>query len=143
MNIALFTDSYLPTKSGIVTVVVQLRKILTELGHHVVIVTVSPHGYESAENEDPDVLRIFSIPAPVGDNQYIAFPHKKVVVNFLKEHNISLEDFIFNDRYMVVIDGDEYRVFHDMFDAGLINKPEIEVIKGVYGDEYKDPQLSV
>lgn len=90
MNIALFTDSYLPTKSGIVTVVVQLRKILTELGHHVVIVTVSPHGYESAENEDPDVLRIFSIPAPVGDNQYIAFPHKKVVVNFLKEHNIQI-----------------------------------------------------
>ena len=45
MNIALFTDSYLPTKSGIVTVVVQLRKILTELGHHVVIVTVSPHDY--------------------------------------------------------------------------------------------------
>lgn len=62
---------------------------------------------------------------------------------FLKEHNISLEDFIFNDRYMVVIDGDEYRVFKDMLDAGLINKPDIEVIKGVYGDEYKDPQLSV
>ena len=40
MNIALFSDSYIPTKSGIVTVVVQLRKALEQLGHNVVIVTV-------------------------------------------------------------------------------------------------------
>ncbi len=90
MNIALFSDSYLPTKSGIVTVVVQLRKILTELGHHVVIVTVSPHGYEESEGSDPDVLRVYSIPAPVGDNQYIAFPHKKVVIDFLKKHKVQI-----------------------------------------------------
>lgn len=90
MNIALFSDSYLPTKSGIVTVVVQLRKILTELGHHVVIVTVCPNGYDDSEDNDPDVLRVYSIPAPVGDNQYIAFPHKKVVINFLKQHNIQI-----------------------------------------------------
>lgn len=62
---------------------------------------------------------------------------------FLKEHSISLEDFIFNNRYIVIIDGDEYRVFKDMLDVGLINESEIEVIKGVYDDEYKDPQLCV
>lgn len=55
---------------------------------------------------------------------------------FLKEHNISLEEFIFNDRYMVVIDGDEYQVFNNMLEVGLINKSEISVIKGVYDDEY-------
>lgn len=74
---------------------------------------------------------------------YVDHQSNGLLQEFLKEHNISLEDFIFNDRYMVVIDGDEYRVFHDMFDAGLINKPEIEIIEGVYGDEYKNPQLSV
>ena len=90
MNVALFTDSYLPTKSGIVTVVVQLRKILTELGHHVVVVTVSPHGHENPDEDDESVLRVYSIPAPVGDNQYIAFPHKKAVVSFLKKNDVQI-----------------------------------------------------
>lgn len=31
----------------------------------------------------------------------------------------------------------------DMLHAGLINEPEIEVIKGVCDDEYKDPQLCI
>ena len=48
MNIALFTDSYLPTKSGIVTVVLQLRKALEDMGHHVVVVTVNTKEEESA-----------------------------------------------------------------------------------------------
>ena len=49
MNIALFSDSYLPTKSGVVTVVIQLRKILEEMGHHVVIVTVSSNDKDYEE----------------------------------------------------------------------------------------------
>jgi len=90
MNIALFSDSYLPTKSGIVTVVVQLRKILTELGHHVVIVTVGSHESKKEEGMDPDILRVYSIPSPCGENQYIGFPHKKKVVEFLKKNNIEI-----------------------------------------------------
>lgn len=89
MNIALFSDSYLPTKSGVVTVVVQLRKILTELGHHVVIVTVSSHE-SGGGGADPDVLRVHSIPSPFGDNQYIGFPHKRAVVAFLKAHDVQI-----------------------------------------------------
>ena len=37
MNIAIFSDSYLPTKSGIVTVVIQLKEQLMKLGHNVVL----------------------------------------------------------------------------------------------------------
>ncbi len=90
MNIALFTDQYLPTKSGVVTVVVQLKKILEELGHNVVIVTVmaSLDGYE--ESEDPNILRVYSIPAPVGTGQYIGFPHRRAIVKFLEKHNVQL-----------------------------------------------------
>ncbi|MCR5290813.1 MAG: glycosyltransferase [Treponema sp.] len=90
MNIALFSDSYLPTKSGIVTVVIQLRKILTEMGHHVVIVTVGSHESEQNEEKDPDVLRVYSIPSPLGENQYIGFPHKKKVIEFLKKNKIEI-----------------------------------------------------
>ncbi|WP_296325871.1 glycosyltransferase [Treponema sp. UBA3813] len=127
MNIALFSDSYLPTKSGIVTVVVQLRKILTELGHHVVIVTVSPHGYENSEDDDPNVLRVYSIPAPVGDNQYIAFPHKKVVVDFLKQHNIQ-----------IIHSHTEFYIAHAAKSAGkILHIPVVATTHTMWEDFYK------
>lgn len=88
MNIALFSDSYIPTKSGIVTVVVQLRNILEQLGHHVVIVTVGGDSY--ARIEDPNVFRVKSIASPVGDNQYIGLPLKRSVKAFLREHHIQI-----------------------------------------------------
>ena len=40
MNIALFSDCYTPTKNGVVTVIIQLRKMLEQMGHHVVVVAV-------------------------------------------------------------------------------------------------------
>lgn len=89
MNIALFSDSYIPTKSGIVTVVVQLRKALEQLGHNVVIVTVEAHG-DAVQPEEPDVLRVTSIPSPVGDGQYLGLPHKKLVLDFLQKHHVEL-----------------------------------------------------
>lgn len=95
MNIALFTDSFLPTKSGIVTVVLQLRKILIELGHHVVVVTVKTHDDSDearALSKDPNILLIKSVPGEfLGiPDQYIGFPHEKKVLSFLREHKIEL-----------------------------------------------------
>ena len=92
MNIALFTDSYIPTKSGIVTVVLQLRKVLQDMGHHVVIVTVRPHNYHDPEVEnDPDILRIVSVPTPFKiPDQYIGFPFEHVIIPFLKQHDIQI-----------------------------------------------------
>ena len=72
---------------------------------------------------------------------YVDHQSNGLLQAFLEEHNISLEDFIFNDRYMVVIDGDEYCVFNNMLAVGLIDTSKISIIKGVYDDEYKDPQL--
>ena len=93
MNIALFSDSYLPTKSGIVTVVIQLRRILMQMGHHVVVVTVSPDTQEDAPpegTEDEGILRLPSLPSPVGDNQYIGLPLEGKAVAFCEEHHIQL-----------------------------------------------------
>ncbi len=92
MNIALFTDSYIPTKSGIVTVVLQLRKVLREMGHHVVIVTVKPRGYHDPEvDNDPDILRILSVPTPFKiPDQYIGFPFEHVIIPFLRQHKIQI-----------------------------------------------------
>ncbi len=46
MRIAMMTDSYLPTRDGVVTAVVTLRKALEELGHTVFIIAPDPgEGY--------------------------------------------------------------------------------------------------
>ncbi|MBQ3825497.1 MAG: glycosyltransferase [Spirochaetaceae bacterium] len=91
MNIALFSDSYLPTKSGIVTVVIQLKRILEELGHKVVIVTVSNHhALDEDFEEDEDILRVKSIHSFVGDDQYIGIPIRHKVVEFLEKHEVRL-----------------------------------------------------
>lgn len=89
MNIALFSDSYLPTKSGIVTVVIQLRQILEQMGHHVVIVTVDA-GPDGQVEDDTCVLRVPSLHSPVGDDQYMGFPRRRRVIEFLKKNNIQI-----------------------------------------------------
>lgn len=44
---------------------------------------------------------------------------------FLEDENISVKEFICNPKYVVVIDGDEYRIFDKMKDAGLIDHNNI------------------
>jgi 1,2-diacylglycerol 3-alpha-glucosyltransferase len=127
MNIALFSDSYLPTKSGIVTVVVQLRKILTEMGHHVVIVTVGSRDAEKEEDPDPDVLRVYSIPSPIGDDQYIGFPHKKRIIEFLKKNNIE-----------IIHSHTEFYIAHAAKEAGkALHIPVIATTHTMWEDFYK------
>lgn len=91
MNIALFSDSYLPTKSGIVTVVIQLRTALEAMGHHVVIVTVETTPEDKKNRiDDPCIFRVPSIPLGLGTDQFVGFPHKRKIINFLREHNVEL-----------------------------------------------------
>lgn len=40
---------------------------------------------------------------------------------WLKEYNISLEDFLTMKRYIVIVDGDESRVWYKLIDSGLID----------------------
>ncbi len=91
MNIALFSDSYVPTKSGIVTVIVQLRKALEAMGHHVVIVTVETTAEErKIREDDPCIFRVKSIPLGLGTDQFVGFPQKRKIIAFLQAHEIDL-----------------------------------------------------
>lgn len=91
MNIALFSDSYLPAKNGVVTVMVQSRKALEAMGHHVVVVTVenSPESRKTRP-DDPNVFRVRAIPLGLGTNEFIGFPQKRKIMAFLREHNIEI-----------------------------------------------------
>ena len=47
-------------------------------------------------------------------------------------HNITLEDFIFNDKYIVIVDGDEYCVFNRLCDTPMFNEDAIAYVEGAY-----------
>lgn len=49
-------------------------------------------------------------------------------IDFLHRKNISLEDFIFNPKYTLQIDGDEYQTFANMFRINMINIDNLEDI---------------
>ena len=58
----------------------------------------------------------------------------KLIDNFLKDTNISLADFIFDDHYVIVLNN--YKWFDDLLKHDLINFSQIEDIVdlGCYDD---------
>lgn len=47
------------------------------------------------------------------------------IEGWLKKYNVSLEEFLTNKRYIVVVDGDEYNTWLHIKDSGLINTTKI------------------
>lgn len=88
MTIALFSDSYLPTKSGIVTVVVQLQEQLKKLGHRVILVTVETT--DEYETYDPDIYRVHSVALGLGTDQFLGIPAMHPLIHFLKDAGVQL-----------------------------------------------------
>ena len=54
--------------------------------------------------------------------------HGGVLQNFLRSHNVSLEEFLTNSKYVVWIDGDEYCIKEELFESGLIHAEDFEAI---------------
>lgn len=88
MTIALFSDSYLPTKSGIVTVVTQLREKLIEAGHRVILVTVETT--EEYMADDSDIYQVHSVPLGLGTDQFLGIPAMHPLIAYLKTCNIDI-----------------------------------------------------
>lgn len=71
MKIGIFTDSYKPYTSGVVTSISTFKEELTRLGHEIHIFAPSyPHYSEVEEN----VYRYFSIPSPTNPDYTLAIP---------------------------------------------------------------------
>ena len=45
-----------------------------------------------------------------------------VLTVFLRQNNISVEEFLLNKQYWVIVDGDEYEIMGDMITFGIANK---------------------
>ncbi len=88
MTIALFSDSYLPTKSGIVTVVVQLQEQLKKMGHRVILVTVETT--DEYETYDPDIYRTRSVALGLGTDQFLSIPAMHPLISYLKKNKVDI-----------------------------------------------------
>ena len=47
------------------------------------------------------------------------------IEGWLKKYNVSLEEFLTNKRYIVVVDGDEYNCWFHIKDSGLVDNSKI------------------
>jgi 1,2-diacylglycerol 3-alpha-glucosyltransferase len=87
MNIAIFTDCYLPIKNGVVTSVLQLKIGLEKKGHEVIIITSEVPLYEDKDN---NVFRLPSVKAGLGTEQRFSFFNQGAINRFLKRKNIQI-----------------------------------------------------
>lgn len=49
-----------------------------------------------------------------------------ILSGFLEKNNIKLKDFLLNNKYVVIVDGDEYCIYDNLKKSGIINKDNIE-----------------
>lgn len=60
---------------------------------------------------------------------YVDHQSQGLLEHVLEHYHISLEEFIFNDRYVIVIDGDEYQYFNVLTEQEFFDKTAIEHIE--------------
>ena len=54
----------------------------------------------------------------------------------MSSHNVSLEEFLTNSKYVVWIDGDEYCIKEKLFESGLLHAEDFEEVKaGMINDD--------
>ncbi len=60
-------------------------------------------------------------------NNYGHIDHQSAgtLESFLKSHNITLEEFLTNKKYIIIVDGDEYCEFDKLLSSGLVDKKKI------------------
>ena len=60
MNIAIFSDCFVPIKNGVVTSILQLKESLENRGHKVIIITSDVPNYK---DKDKNIYRLPSVKA--------------------------------------------------------------------------------
>ena len=69
----------------------------------------------------PEIKKFGDVEDVGVDEQWLA--------GWLEKYNLSLEEFLTNRKYIVICDGDEYNIWMDMVDTGIIDLNAAENIK--------------
>ena len=89
MRIGIFTETYTPYISGLVTSEVMLKKGLEKMGHEVYVVTANLESFHYEYDEEEKVLRIPGIPTGIYDSRLTSiYPIK--AVNKIKNWNLDV-----------------------------------------------------
>ncbi len=79
MRIGIFTETYTPYISGLVTSEVMLKNALEKLGHEVYVVTANLESFKYEYNEEERILKIPGIPTGIYDSRLTSiYPVKAV-----------------------------------------------------------------
>jgi len=87
MNIALFTDCYVPVKNGVVTSIMQLKEGLINKGHNVIVIAPEVPEYKDTDKE---VYRLPSVNTGFGNEIRFALFNQGAVNRFLRKKNIQI-----------------------------------------------------
>ena len=60
---------------------------------------------------------------------YVDHQSHGLLEGMLEKYHLSLEEFVFNDRYVLVIDGDELQYFQTLTEQEFFDKEAIEGIE--------------
>ena len=89
MRIGIFTETYSPYISGLVTSEVMLKNALEKLGHEVYVVTANLENFHYIYDEKERVLRIPGIPTGLYETRLTSFyPFK--AMNIIKKWNLDV-----------------------------------------------------
>lgn len=89
MRIGIFTETYTPYISGLVTSEIMLKKGLEKLGHEVYVVTANLESFHYEYDEEERVLKVPGIPTGIYDSRLTAvYPLK--AANKIKSWNLDI-----------------------------------------------------
>jgi len=86
MNIGIFTDTYYPQVSGVVTSTIILRNELIKLGHNVTIITVTHPDMEQQEG----IIRLPSIPFFLLPSQRVGMIYSRKIMTKIKKLELDI-----------------------------------------------------
>lgn len=89
MRVGIFTETYAPYISGLVTSEIMLKKALEKLGHEVYVVTANLESFHYEYNDEEKILKIPGIPTGIYDSRLTSiYPVK--AINKIKSWNLDV-----------------------------------------------------
>ena len=142
MRIEIFTETYTPYISGLVTSEVMLKHALEKLGHEVYVVTANLENFKYSYDEKERVLKIPGIPTGIYDSRLTGiYPIKAIkkikswnldVIHSQTEFAIGTFARIFGKQYGIPV----VHTYHTMYEdyvhyitKGYFTKPGIKLVE--------------